>query len=28
MEMRLGSMMRSGINEPQFRLNLVAGQVL
>ena len=28
MEMRLGSIMRSGINEPQFRLNLVAGQVL
>jgi alpha-glucosidase (family GH31 glycosyl hydrolase) len=27
-EMRLGSTMRSGINEPQFRLDLVAGQTL
>jgi alpha-D-xyloside xylohydrolase len=26
-EMRLGSTMRSGINEPQFRLDLVAGQM-
>lgn len=27
-EIRLGSTMRSGINEPQFRLDLVAGQML
>ena len=27
-EMRLGSTMRSGINEPQFRLDLVAGEML
>jgi alpha-glucosidase (family GH31 glycosyl hydrolase) len=27
-EMRLGSTMRSGVNEPEYRLDLVAGQVL